>query len=80
MEPESSSPCSQEPATCPYPEPNKSNPRPQTLSPLSTTIKAIFYENGKYQHVNSAKYFGMTMVTNKSFVIYLTTLSVAQTI
>jgi hypothetical protein len=26
MEPEGSSPCSQQPATCPYPEPNESNP------------------------------------------------------
>jgi hypothetical protein len=33
MEPEGSSPCSQEPATCPYPEPNESNPRPKTLFP-----------------------------------------------
>jgi hypothetical protein len=32
MEPEGSSPCSQELATCPYPEPNESNPHPQTLS------------------------------------------------
>jgi hypothetical protein len=28
MVPEGSSPCSQEPATCPYPEPNESNPHP----------------------------------------------------
>jgi hypothetical protein len=31
MEPEGSSPCSQEPATCPCPEPSESNPHPQTL-------------------------------------------------
>jgi hypothetical protein len=31
MEPEGSLPCSQEPATCLYPEPNESNPHPQTL-------------------------------------------------
>jgi hypothetical protein len=30
MEPEGSLPFSQEPATCPYPEPNESNPHPQT--------------------------------------------------
>jgi hypothetical protein len=28
MEPEGSLLCSQEPATCPYPEPNESNPHP----------------------------------------------------
>jgi hypothetical protein len=33
MEPEGSLPCSQEPATCAYPEPNESNPHPQTLIP-----------------------------------------------
>jgi hypothetical protein len=33
MEPESSLPYSQKPATCPYPEPNESNPHPQTLFP-----------------------------------------------
>jgi hypothetical protein len=33
MELEGSSPCSQEPATCPYPEPNEFNPHPQTLFP-----------------------------------------------
>jgi hypothetical protein len=33
MEPESSSPCSQELATCPYPETNESNQNPQTLFP-----------------------------------------------
>jgi hypothetical protein len=31
MEPEGSSPYLQEPVTCPYPEPNESNPHPQTL-------------------------------------------------
>jgi hypothetical protein len=34
MEPEGSSPCSQELAICPYPEPNESNPHPQTLFPI----------------------------------------------
>jgi hypothetical protein len=33
MEPEGSLPRSQEPATRPYPEPNESNPHPQTLFP-----------------------------------------------
>jgi hypothetical protein len=33
METEGSLLCSQEPATCPYPEPNESNPHPQTLFP-----------------------------------------------
>jgi hypothetical protein len=33
MEPEGSLSCSQEPATCPYPEPNESNPYPKTLFP-----------------------------------------------
>jgi hypothetical protein len=33
MEPEGSSPFSQEPATGPYLEPNESNPHPQTLFP-----------------------------------------------
>jgi hypothetical protein len=33
MEHEGSLPCSQEPATCPYPELNESNPHPQTLFP-----------------------------------------------
>jgi hypothetical protein len=33
MEPEGSSPCSQEPATCPYSEPNEFNPNLQTLFP-----------------------------------------------
>jgi hypothetical protein len=33
MEPEGSLLCSQEPATCPYPEPKESNPHPQTLFP-----------------------------------------------
>jgi hypothetical protein len=31
METEGSLPCSQEPAACPYPEPNKSNPHIATL-------------------------------------------------
>jgi hypothetical protein len=30
MEPEGSSPYTQEPATCPYPEPDQSSLRPQT--------------------------------------------------
>jgi hypothetical protein len=33
MEPEGSLPCSQEPATRPYSEPNESNPHHQTLFP-----------------------------------------------
>jgi hypothetical protein len=33
MEPESSLPCSQEPDTGPYPEPDEYNPHPQALFP-----------------------------------------------
>jgi len=33
MEPEISLPCSEEPATCPYPEPDTSNPHLRTLFP-----------------------------------------------
>jgi hypothetical protein len=32
MDAEGSLPCSQEPATCPYPEPNESNPHSQQLA------------------------------------------------
>jgi hypothetical protein len=38
MEPEGSLPCSQEPATCPYPEPNESNPHP----PNPISLRSIF--------------------------------------
>jgi hypothetical protein len=34
METEGSLPSLQEPATCPYPEPNEYNPHPQTIFPL----------------------------------------------
>jgi hypothetical protein len=33
MEPEGSLPCSQEPATFPFPEPNESNPHPKPYFP-----------------------------------------------
>jgi hypothetical protein len=38
MEPEGSLPCSQEPATRPYPVPNESNPHPQTLFPYDPSL------------------------------------------
>jgi hypothetical protein len=38
MEPEGSLPCSQEPATCPYPEPNETNPHP----PNPVSLRSIF--------------------------------------
>jgi hypothetical protein len=34
MEPEGSSPYTQEPATCPYPEPDQSSLRPPPTQPL----------------------------------------------
>jgi hypothetical protein len=38
MEPEGPWPCSQEPTTSPYPEPDKSNAHPPTLFPISLYI------------------------------------------
>ena len=48
LEPEGSSPYSQVPATCPYPEPTPSsphNPLPLPEDPLSPYIIVIKYEN-----------------------------------
>ena len=41
MEPECSWPCSQQPVTCPYPEPNKSVPLPAFLFRISTAVHGI---------------------------------------
>jgi hypothetical protein len=41
MKPEGSLPCSQEPPTRPYPEPNESNPHPQTYYNQRVVIKAL---------------------------------------
>jgi len=47
MEPESSSPHSQAPATCPYPEPYQSNP-----CPAPHFLKSSFTLFTKYHHVD----------------------------
>ena len=41
MGPECSLPCSQQPATCPYREPNKSSPRSAVLFTIPTAIHCI---------------------------------------
>jgi hypothetical protein len=42
MEHDGSLPCSQELATCPYPEPNESNSHPQTLFPQDSSYPPIY--------------------------------------
>jgi hypothetical protein len=41
MEPEGSLPCSQEPTTCPYLEPNESNPHPKPYFPKIFNINML---------------------------------------
>jgi hypothetical protein len=46
MEPEGSLPHSQEPATCPYPEPDQSSPRPHP--PQTTSLDLLTLEDGTH--------------------------------
>jgi len=41
MEPEGSSSCSQKPTTCPYPEPDKSSPRPPNRHQIVVVVVVI---------------------------------------
>jgi hypothetical protein len=52
MEPESSLPCSQQPATATCPEPDESNPHPQIrfpLDPFNVILLRVCIPGGRYR-------------------------------